>query len=841
MRDFQDILTQCSLFERCPDALLSECVALCTVHTFQVGDALCVQGAHEKTLYILISGAIRTFIRLPNGEEVTLRILSRVGSFVGEHCWWGDELSARTRSASMHEVGEVLVVPDEVATLFKRQLPELAERIRQLRFNQKQRRSLLESSQFCTRLFTLGEGAQVRRYQAGETIFEKGDPSHSALLIQSGSVNVHSPSIADQQHVTERLFQGQLFGERSLLRGEARIATVTAHEDVELLEISATRLKTFTDGLPHITQQLDSLRRFERLDNGVIVVQYDGELNGQVAIITVSHLGEGISVIGTLLVSIHQYQAQLYDVHHESRHEELIACPAPEGKRRDLWLDQQRITRIETLGTWSELSALQALMLAQEPLSHERIERLLSSQIHRFHDTPLPALPSSGVMCTCMQLSRAELMSAFNQGARSVAQLMEQTGVGTCCGGCIPAISELCQESIGQPATITKYTQRSPDTYTLKLTPESEAHLTPAQAGQHIIVSLAYKGGWLSRPYTLTSPLTEQRYREVTIKRLRGGYLSQLLLSSDVGTQVRISEPRGTFTINLQRSPHVVFFAAGIGVTPALSFAFALSEADDGARLLIHHSARTEGALTFQDTLQALSVACPQLTYMSRVTSQAGRLTRKEVKAIYKANPEAHFYLCGPPAYLQWLESTLLSVKVSPDRLHIERFSFMTTHEAPSSPLIQRRTLVLTLGWSSGLGYLAQDLLDLSPTTFRAWQSASSVRLWTGLTGLLFLGLLWSLAFFHRTRADQRYPWLERHRALGALAPFFLFFHASRAGYAALFALSITYLLVTLSGLLEPSGFSGAARALWLGVHISLSIGFISLLAVHLYAVVAFQ
>lgn len=742
----------------------------------------------------------------------------------------------------MHVEGEVLIVPAEVALLCRRLTSSFGERLTQLRSTQAQRRSVLESSTLCAQIFTLGEGAQARTYQAGETIFTKGDPSHSALLIQRGSVDVHSPDVTHGELITERLFQGQIFGERSLLRGEARLADVTAHEEVELLEISAERLNSFAQRLPHLTRQLEALRRFERLPNGVIVIQYHGEIDGQAAIITVSHLSEGISIIGSLLVSTQQYQAQLYDVCNEMSTDEELSCPAPEGERRDLWLHEGKITRIETLGVWSELSGLQGLMLSQEPLAPEWMERLLAPPVHTAHDTPLLHPPAGGLICSCMQLSHDELMDVFHQGARSVAQLMEQTGVGTCCGGCVPSVAALCQESIGQRVVVSKVIARSSEIFTLQFVPESGGHLSEARPGQHIIVSLQHKGGWISRPYTLTTPLGQTLFREVTIKRLKGGALSQLLSKATEGDQVWISEPKGTFTINAQGDKPAVFFAAGIGVTPALSFAYAVSFAEAPQPLLIHHCARHEEELTFNETLQELSMSSPQLTYLTRVTSREGRLTRREVKALVQSHPTAEFYLCGPLDYLTWLESSLRGLKVEPERIHVERFhSFSSPSSTPHRDVTQSDTLARSLGWVGVVGYLAQDLFELRWPALLAWQSASSVRLWTGLTALTLVMLLWSLARAHSAQRKQRYPWLDLHRQLGALAPLLLFVHASDSGHATLFALSLTYLLATLSGLIEPSGRSSSKRVIWLGLHISLSLGLASLLIVHIYTVVAFQ
>ncbi len=78
----------------------------------------------------------------------------------------------------------------------------------------------------------LADGCQVEVFGAGETILRQGAPGDSLFVIRRGSVAVRV-TIDQTEHEVALLTEGQLFGEMSLMTGEARAATVVAKTDAE--------------------------------------------------------------------------------------------------------------------------------------------------------------------------------------------------------------------------------------------------------------------------------------------------------------------------------------------------------------------------------------------------------------------------------------------------------------------------------------------------------------------------------------------------------------------------------------------------------------------------------
>ena len=89
--------------------------------------------------------------------------------------------------------------------------------------------------------------SQLRRFAAGEMIFEEGELGDSMYVIVSGEVEVLHRDSAGQQKMLKVLSSPEFFGEMSLIDKEYRSATVRAKTDAELLHLSAENLTTFRE------------------------------------------------------------------------------------------------------------------------------------------------------------------------------------------------------------------------------------------------------------------------------------------------------------------------------------------------------------------------------------------------------------------------------------------------------------------------------------------------------------------------------------------------------------------------------------------------------------------
>ncbi len=95
-----------------------------------------------------------------------------------------------------------------------------------------------------------GERAgDLKRFEAGEVVFNEGDEGDRMYVVKSGTVTLGS---GDQ--VVEEVGPGGLFGEMALLGSRPRSLTATAVTDCELVAIEAGRFWYLVQETPYFAQ-----------------------------------------------------------------------------------------------------------------------------------------------------------------------------------------------------------------------------------------------------------------------------------------------------------------------------------------------------------------------------------------------------------------------------------------------------------------------------------------------------------------------------------------------------------------------------------------------------------
>jgi CRP-like cAMP-binding protein len=94
---------------------------------------------------------------------------------------------------------------------------------------------------------------RLRVYGRGETVVRQGEEGDSLFINLSGNLEV----FVDGQTVGS-LSRGDFFGEMSLLTGEKRRATVTAVDEVRLVEISKEAIGPIIRSSPSVLEGLSA-------------------------------------------------------------------------------------------------------------------------------------------------------------------------------------------------------------------------------------------------------------------------------------------------------------------------------------------------------------------------------------------------------------------------------------------------------------------------------------------------------------------------------------------------------------------------------------------------------
>jgi MOSC domain-containing protein YiiM/ferredoxin-NADP reductase len=228
-----------------------------------------------------------------------------------------------------------------------------------------------------------------------------------------------------------------------------------------------------------------------------------------------------------------------------------------------------------------------------------------------------------------------------------------------------------------ESANVLSLTMQSPDGH----------QLPTALPGQYVVVLLQRPDGGpaLFRSYSLSGPLSTERYRisvKIEPNGMAGTYLREQVR---VGDGLNVSSPRGSFILQPGERP-VALVSAGIGATPVLAMLHALATAHSTRQLLWLYAARDREHHPFAAEVRRLMLALTHgrsyVCYsrpgssdkMGEDFDASGHLSRSVFDQI-RVPRDADVYLCGPTRFMTDMKEALSTLGVSPDRIHVELFS----------------------------------------------------------------------------------------------------------------------------------------------------------------------
>jgi len=189
----------------------------------------------------------------------------------------------------------------------------------------------------------------------------------------------------------------------------------------------------------------------------------------------------------------------------------------------------------------------------------------------------------------------------------------------------------------------------------------------------------------LFRSYSLSGPLSTERYRisvKIDPNGAAGNYLGEQLR---VGDRLDVSSPRGSFVLQPGERP-IVLLSAGIGATPVLAMLHALAVERSTRQVMWLHTARDGQHHPFAGEVRRLmrvlvnghSYVCysrpDSIDKTGEVFNVTGRFSRSVFDELGLPR-DADVYLCGPTRFMADMKEVLAALGVAPERVHIEIFS----------------------------------------------------------------------------------------------------------------------------------------------------------------------
>jgi len=283
-------------------------------------------------------------------------------------------------------------------------------------------------------------------------------------------------------------------------------------------------------------------------------------------------------------------------------------------------------------------------------------------------------------------LERALRIEALSPGWRSSfeALLQSQTSGNA---GLVPEAAAHPAAPGFRPLAVAAIDQESEDVLSLTMRSPAGQTLPTALPGQYVVLRLqpAAGGPPFFRSYSLSGPLSTERYRISVKIEPNGAAGSYLREHVRVGDALDVSSPRGSFILQSGERP-VVLLSAGIGATPVLAMLYALAAAGSTRQVLWLHAARDRQHHPFAAEVRRLSLSLTHgrsyVCYsrpgsgdkMGEDFDATGHLSRSVFDEIGVPR-EADVYLCGPTRFMADMKETLATLGVAPEQIHVEIFN----------------------------------------------------------------------------------------------------------------------------------------------------------------------
>jgi ferredoxin-NADP reductase/MOSC domain-containing protein YiiM len=284
------------------------------------------------------------------------------------------------------------------------------------------------------------------------------------------------------------------------------------------------------------------------------------------------------------------------------------------------------------------------------------------------------------------QLERALRIEALSPGwRRSFEALLERPTIGN--AGLIPEAAAHPVAPGFRPLAVTAIDQESADVLSLTMQSPDGQPLPTALPGQYVVLRLQRTTGGppLFRSYSLSGPISTERYRisvKVEPDGAAGTYLRDHVQVRDA---LDVSSPRGSFVLQTGERP-VVLLSAGIGATPVLAMLYALASARSIRQVLWIHAARDKEHHAFAAEVRRLMLALPHVRShvcysrpglrdkIGEDFDSTGHLSRSLFEEVGIPR-DSDAYLCGPTRFMADMKEALATSGVAPERIHVELFN----------------------------------------------------------------------------------------------------------------------------------------------------------------------
>ncbi|AFM11831.1 hybrid-cluster NAD(P)-dependent oxidoreductase [Turneriella parva] len=181
--------------------------------------------------------------------------------------------------------------------------------------------------------------------------------------------------------------------------------------------------------------------------------------------------------------------------------------------------------------------------------------------------------------------------------------------------------------------------------------------------GQFVTLELNIEGKRVLRSYTISSSPSRPHLIEISVKRVKGGLVSNYLHDHlNLGDTVTMKPPGGKFHCFDTTTDKYLFLAAGSGVTPMLSMARWWHDTGVYPDVIFYHGIREPEDAVFTEDMMMFTSANRKFKYVAAFTSphlpqewpgMKGRLSEEHLKQIAPDLHDRMVFTCGPDSFMK--------------------------------------------------------------------------------------------------------------------------------------------------------------------------------------------
>lgn len=196
------------------------------------------------------------------------------------------------------------------------------------------------------------------------------------------------------------------------------------------------------------------------------------------------------------------------------------------------------------------------------------------------------------------------------------------------------------------------------------------------RAGQYVSLQGRVGESVVSRPYSIVSSPRQALANELVLGIADAGFFSGWLnREAKPGDHFRMSEPTGEFHYEtLRDKKQIVCIAGGAGITPFISMARSMADKDEPYEMILFYGARDEAHLAYQAELDELCQKTGlRVVYVLSDEEKSGfahGFITADLMAQFVDIKECTFFLCGPKAMYDFIDSQLASYQLPVKAVH---------------------------------------------------------------------------------------------------------------------------------------------------------------------------